>query len=181
MKKLSQNARTRRQLLLLPLAAIGSPFFASAVLAANETPDVIKSGPVEEGCPLNSGGPSLLNSKWSVKSVYANDIPQGVDIVMTINKESLTGSTGCNDYTANFKQVGYTGFRITKIEKGTIGCQHIRPVEGGPTINVGDIEGGYLRTLGRMGSVQHFDKDGVDTLVFYNRNGEQGIVMVRMI
>jgi len=179
MKKLSQNSQTRRKLLLLPLAAMGSQLFASAVLAADEAPDDIKPG-AKEGCPLNSGGPSLLDSKWAVKSVYANDIPQGVDIVMTINQESLSGSTSCNKYSATFKQVGYTGFRITKIEKGTEGCMHIRPVKGGPTINVGDIEGGYLRTLGRMGSVQRFDKEGVDTLVFYNRNGEQGIIMLRM-
>lgn len=180
MKKLSQNAQTRRHLLLLPLAAIGSQLFTTAVFAADE-PEKIKPGPTEEGCPLNSGGPSLLNSKWNVKSVYANELPQGVNMVMTINKESLTGSTGCNDYTAAFKQVGYTGFRITKIQKSTNGCKHIRPVEGGPRINVGDLEGGYLRTLGRMGSVQHFTKESVDTLVFYNRNGEQGIIMTRAV
>lgn len=176
MKRLSQNGHTRRQLLLLPLAAMGSYALTTTVFA--KEPDSIKPD-AEEGCPLNSGGPSLLDSNWKVKSVYANEIPQGVDIVMTINQESLTGSTSCNDYTADFKQVGYTGFRITKIEKGTIGCKHIRPVVGGPSINVGDIEGGYLRTLGRMGSVQRFDKDGIDTLVFYNRNGEQGIIMTR--
>jgi hypothetical protein len=62
MKKLSQNARTRRQLLLLPLVAMGSHIFASAALAADEAPDDIKPG-AEEGCPLNSGGPSLLDSK----------------------------------------------------------------------------------------------------------------------
>lgn len=177
MKKLSQNSQQRRQLLLLPLAAIGGQLLTTTVFAADE-PDTIKPG-AKEGCPLNSGGPSLLDSNWTVKSIYANDVPQGVDIVMTINTDSLTGSTSCNDYTANFKQVGYTGFRVTKIEKGTTGCKHIRPVEGGPTINVGDIEGGYLRTLGRMGSVQRFEKDDTDTLVFYNRNGEQGIVMTR--
>lgn len=176
MKRLSQDARTRRHLLLLPLAAIGGQLLTKVAIA--DEPDKIKPD-AEEGCPLNSGGPSLLDSTWNVKSVYANELPQGVNIVMTINKESLTGSTGCNEYTANFKQVGYTGFRITKIQKGTKGCKHIRPVEGGPRINVGDIEGGYLRTLGRMGSVQHFSKDGVDTLVFYNRNGEQGIIMTR--
>jgi len=174
MKKLSQNALARRQLLLLPLAAIGNHLFSSSVYA--EEPDAIKSGSVEEGCPLNSGGPSLLDSKWRVESIYGNKIPQAVDIIMKVNKTSLTGSSGCNQYTANFKQIGYTGFQITKIDKGTHPCQVVRPVEGGPTINVGDLEGGYLRTIKRMGSVQLFD----DKLVFYNRSGNQGIIMQKV-
>ena len=181
MKKLSQNAQMRRQLLLLPLAVVGSQFFAFTALAEEPAIEPIKKGPVEEGCPLNSGGDSLLNSKWAVKSIYANNIPEGDDIMMTINQTSLTGSTICNEYAADFLQVGYTGFRITKIKRGSKSCSHIRPVAGGPTVNVGNWEGGYLRTLGRMGSVQHFNKDGVDTLVFYNRNGEQGIIMTKMV
>lgn len=173
MKKLSQNALARRQLLLLPLAAIGSHLFSSSVYA--EGPDVIKKD-AEEGCPLNSGGASLLDSKWRVQSVYGNEIPKALDIIMHVNKTSLTGSAGCNDYTANFKQVGYTGFRVTTINKGRKACRIIRPVEGGPTINVGDLEGGYLRTLKRMGSVQHFDNE----LIFYNRSGNKGIIMQKV-
>ena len=175
MKKLSQNALARRQLLFFPLAAIGSHFFSSSVYA--EEPDIIKPGPVEEGCPLNSGGPSLLNSEWRVESIYGNEIPKAIDIIMKVNKTSLTGSSGCNQYTASFKQVGYTGFQITKIDKGHEPCRVVRPVEGGPTINIGDLEGGYLRTIKRMGSVQHFD----DKLVFYNRSGNQGIIMQKRI
>lgn len=174
MKKLSQNALARRQWLLLPLAAIGSQLFSSSVYA--EEPDVIKPGKVEEGCPLNSGGPSLLDSEWRVESIYGNKINQAIDILMKVNPNSLTGSAGCNQYTANFKQVGYTGFQVMKIAKGNTPCRVVRPVEGGPTVNVGDLEGGYLRTLKRMGSVQNLD----GKLVFYNRSGNKGIIMTKV-
>lgn len=166
----TQSLNNRRQFLLFPLALVGS-YLLPTISAAE--PDKITEKPVDEGCPLNSGGPSLLNSEWRVDSVYGNKIPSAVDFVMKVNQNSLTGISGCNVYTVNFKQVGYTGFRITKMNKGKNACQVIKPVEGGPSINVGDLEGGYLRTLGRMGSVEQFE----DRLVFYNRNGNKGIVM----
>lgn len=174
MKKLSQQAFTRRQWLLLPLAAIGTHLFSSLVYA--KEPDAIKSGEAEEGCPLNSGGASLLDSEWRVQSIYRNEIPSAIDIIMKVNKNSLTGSAGCNQYTANFKRVGYTGFKVTEINKGDKACHVIRPVKGGPTINVGDLEGGYLRTLKRMGSVQSSEEQ----LVFYNRSGNKGMIMQKV-
>jgi hypothetical protein len=134
-------------------------------------PDSITSRPSED-CPLNSGGPSLLNTSWRLHSVYGNIIPPEVNIMMKVNSNTLTGFAGCNNYSANFKQVGYTGFRITKIIRGEKQCAILRPRPGAPTINIGSLEGGYLRTIGRMGSVQQIN----DQLVFYNRNGQQGVI-----
>jgi hypothetical protein len=48
----------------------------------------------------------------------------------------------------------------------------LRPSAGAPTINVGNWEGGYLRTLQRAGSVQ---QEG-NTLHFFNRSGEPSVV-----
>lgn len=163
----------RRRLLLLPLAVIASNLFHTMVSAAE--PDSITTRKVDEGCPLNSGGPSLLDTQWRVESIYGNKIPQALDMTMKVNKNSLTGNSGCNNYVANFQQVGNTGFRVTRIDKEGKGCSVIRPVVGGPTINVGDLEGGFLRTLRRMGSVHQLNRK----LVFYNRSGNIGIVMAR--
>ncbi len=177
MKKSNKQAHaasnSRRQFLLFPLAAIASQCLPSALAIA--APEAITNREVEEGCPLNSGGPSLLDSEWRVESVYGNTIPQAVDMIMKVNRHSLSGNSGCNAYSANFKQVGYTGFRVIKVTRGTRGCPIIRPVKGGPTINIGDLEGGYLRTLRRMGSVQQVN----NKLVFYNRSGNVGIIMAR--
>ena len=179
MNKLPSNevliSRSRRRALLLPLAAFTSHIFSGSIFAAE--PDAITTRKVEEGCPLNSGGESLLDTKWRVASVYGNRIPHAVDMVMKVNRHSLTGRSGCNTYSAAFQQVGNTGFRVTDVKKGSKGCRVIRPVKGGPTINVGDLEGGYLRTLRRMGSVQHIN----NTLVFYNRSGSQGITMTPLV
>lgn len=166
------NATSRREFLLLPLAVLVSQLIPSSALAL----DSISTRRVDPGCPLNSGGPTLLNSKWQVTSVYGNKIPHAVKLIMNVNSSSLTGNSGCNRYTANFKRIGYTGFRVTSISRGKQGCKVVRPIAGGPTINVGDLEGGYLRTLRRMGSVQQFN----NKLVFYNRNGEPGIIMTKI-
>jgi len=162
---------SRRRFLLYPLALLGSHFLPTSLIAA---PDAITSRKVDEGCPLNSGGESLLDSQWRIDSIYGNKIPPVVNMLMTVNKNSLSGDAGCNKYSATFKQVGYTGFVVTKINKGSKGCKRLHPVQGGRTINVGDLEGGYFRTLRRMGSVQQFK----NRLVFYNRSGKPGIVMV---
>ena len=63
---------------------------------------------------------------------------------------------------------------MTNVSKGSKGCKPLRPVKGGKAINLGDLEGGYLKTLRRMGSVQQFE----NRLVFYNRSGKPGIVMI---
>ncbi len=178
MNKLSSKevtfSKSRRQIFLLPLAILGSQIIAAEVVAA---PDSITTREVEEGCPLNSGGSSLLGTKWRVNTVYGNRIPQAVNMIMKVNKNSLSGETGCNSYAASFQQVGNTGFRVTRVNKSTKGCRVIRPVKGGPTFNIGDLEGGYLRTLRRMGSVQQVGNN----LVFYNRSGNRGIVMTPIV
>lgn len=180
MEKLNHEkpiSKSRRQLLFLsvaaPVIASASSLLPAVALAA---PDTITTRKVDDGCPLNSGGPTLLDSNWQVVSIYGNKIPRVVGMVMKVNQSSLTGASGCNTYAASFKQVGYTGFTVTNIAKTKKGCRILRPVKGGPTINVGSLEGGFLRTLRRMGSVQQFD----NRLVFYNRSGKQGIVMHKM-
>lgn len=180
MKKINDEkliSLSRRQLLLLsiatPVVALAS---SSLSLSAFAAPDSITNRKVDDGCPLNSGGPTLLDSNWRVDSIYGNKIPQAVDMVMKVNQASLTGVAGCNNYVASFKQIGYTGFTVTNINRSKKGCRLLRPVKGGPTINVGSLEGGFLRTLQRMGSVQQFD----NSLVFYNRSGKQGIIMRKM-
>ena len=127
-------------------------------------------------CVKSRGYLLHVNSNWRVDSIYGNKVPQAVDMVMKVNQASLTGVSGCNNYVASFKQVGYTGFTVTNINRSQKGCRLLRPVKGGPTINVGSLEGGFLRTLQRMGSVQQFD----NSLVFYNRSGRQGIIMRKM-
>lgn len=155
---------------------VGRNAFAEEA-APEKEPDQITSRPVEGDCPLNSGGPSLLNSEWKVTSVYGNKIPEVVTMKLKVGEEKLTGEAGCNTYSAVFKQVGYTGFRITKVNKGKKGCRIVNSYPGGPTVNVGDLENGYLRTLRRMGSVQQFE----NKLVFYNRNGNKAIEMIRVV
>lgn len=140
-------------------------------------PDQITPRPVEGDCPLNSGGPSLLNSQWKVTSVYGNKVPDVVTMKLKVGAAVLSGEAGCNNYTATFKQVGYTGFKITKINKGKKGCSIVSSYPGGPTVNIGDLENGYLRTLHRMGSVQQFE----NKLVFYNRNGNKAIEMIKIV
>ncbi|MCK5725232.1 MAG: hypothetical protein KAH22_00250 [Thiotrichaceae bacterium] len=168
-----KNAASRRNFLLLPLAAIISQVIPTSALALDSITPPSKT--IDPGCPLNSGGPTLLNSSWRVGTIYGNRIPYAIKIIMKINSGSLTGNSGCNKYTAVFKRVGYTGFRVVNIQRGKQGCKVVRPVEGGPTINVGDLEGGFLRTLRRMGSVQQFK----NKLVFYNRSGERAIILTK--
>ena len=54
--------QVRRTLLLLPLALLGSRVVAETGSATTPLP--------AGACPLNSGGPSLLGSKWRLLSIY---------------------------------------------------------------------------------------------------------------
>lgn len=154
--------QTRRHFLLLPL------LFASSRLLAEPA----ASTPLPQGmCPLNSGGESLLGTQWRLALVYGNPVPEGLDITMKVGENALEGFAGCNTYVANFKRVGHTGFMMTNIDKGREACPVLRLVEGAPTINVGDWEGNYLRTLRRAGSVQQ----QADGLHFFNRSGEPSV------
>lgn len=161
--------QTRRSLLLLPLL-----FAASSLMA--ETTDSGTVAPLPNGaCPLNSGGPSLLGSRWRLFSVYGNQVPSELEITMEVGENALKGMAGCNNYTANFQRVGHTGFKINNIDKGRQGCPVLRPGPGLPSINVGDWEGSYIRTLQRAGSVEQRG----NSLQFYNRSGEPSVVFTK--
>lgn len=153
-----------KALLLLTLATASTGLLADAV------------SPLSAGtCPLNSGGPSLLGSEWRLVSIYGTSVPAELEINLKVGEDALSGSSGCNDYTTTFKRVGHTGFMMTGVEKGKHICTVLPTTPSGPTINVGDWEGSYIRTLQRAGSVQ---QDG-NTLHFYNRSGEPSVVFVR--
>lgn len=158
--------QTRRSLLLLPLALA-----AGRLMAADAVP-ALPSG----ACPLNSGGPSLLGSKWRLFSVYGHETPPQLTIDMAVGENTLTGNAGCNNYTAKFKRVGHTGFMMTGYDKDRNACNVLPTVPGGPTINVGTWEGDYLRTLMRAGSVQ---QEGA-MLHFFNRNGDPAVIFTKM-
>jgi hypothetical protein len=158
-----------RALLLMPLVLSSVAVFAETTTPAE---GAVTPLPTNGACPLNSGGPSLLGTEWRLLSVYGNKVPSELVISMKVGDVSLTGSGGCNEYVANFKQVGHTGFMITGVEKGREGCPILRPGSGQQSINVGDWEGAYLRTLQRAGSVETIG----NTLHFYNRSGEPSVV-----
>ncbi len=179
---ISQGVQGRRALLLLPLALLAGRLVAAPDEAPKDkeapqaTPESGTDTKLPPGaCPLNSGGPSLLGSKWRLLSVYGTEVPSELDITMEVGETDLTGFAGCNKYDAHFKRVGHTGFMIKGIEKTSDGCPILRPSPGSPTINVGDWEGSYLRTLQRAGSVQ---QDGA-MLHFFNRSGEPSVIFAK--
>lgn len=181
---MSQGVQGRRALLLLPLALFADRLLAAPNDAAKNTiPANTPATPEPEtdsklppgACPLNSGGPSLLGSKWRLHSVYGTSVPGELDITMEVGESDLKGFAGCNNYDARFKRVGHTGFMVQGIDKTSDGCPVLRPAPGSPTINVGDWEGSYLRTLQRAGSVQ---QDGA-MLHFFNRSGEPSVVFTK--
>lgn len=150
---------------LLALTLLGG----SSLMAAPE--NSLPSG----ACPLNSGGESLLDTEWRLLSIYGNRVPTELEISMKVGENTLSGFGGCNAYTSMFKQVGYTGFMITGSAKNRQACSVMPTIPGGPTINVGDWEGSFIRTLQRAGSVQQVG----NTLQFYNRNGELSIIFAK--
>jgi len=158
---------TRRQLVLLPFALGLSPAMSQSVLEPHTAPT--------GACPLNSGGPSLLGSRWRLRSVYGNRVPSDLQITMEVGSSSMEGLGGCNTYVARFQQVGNRGFKILKIDRTRQPCEAIRPAPGAPTINVGSWEGNYLRVLGRAGSVEQRGA----ILQFYDFNGKPSIVFTR--
>ena len=157
------------------ISAITALLVSPTSFAALDEPEGITDRKTQ-ACPLNSGGPSLLGSKWRVSKTYGNNIPTPIDISMTVNLDTMTGDTGCNKYAAKFKQIGATGFVISQIDRTREPCMIVRQGEGKPTIHLGNIEGSYLRIMRRMGSVQQTEEG---TLVFYDRNGKEGLVMTK--
>jgi hypothetical protein len=139
--------------------------------------DTAASATVPAGmCPLNSGGPSLLGSKWRLQSVYGHEVPNELKITMAVAEHTMDGFGGCNTYTAHFVQVGNRGFKVSKIDQTREGCDVIFPEPGAPSINVGNWEGNYLRVLRRAGSVQ---QENDNTLHFYDFNGKPSVVFVK--
>jgi len=176
---------------LLSIAVLGTSFFTGSAIAAGGSTSIeglgdskvvapktapatiqsITPTPTAE-CPLNSGGPSLLGTTWRLNSIYGNRVPPALKIDMRITTYSLAGNGGCNQYTANFKQIGYTGFNVKSITKTNKPCKVLIPYKTAKSINVGSWEGSYLRTLRRMGSVRQITDS---RLHFFNRNGEVGM------
>ena len=180
---------SRRELLLLPLALCSTKLLAStdsetesdaiAPLppipgdeAESTTPLPI---PHSGSCPLNSGGPSLLGTRWRLYSIYGNRCPTELEISMKVQETAMAGLGGCNDYNASFKQVGNRGFKVVNIQQTRRACEVLRPAPGAPTINVGNWEGNYLRVLRRAGSVEQVGA----TLQFYDFNGKPSIIFAR--
>lgn len=164
----------KRTLNICAISAVSALFLTSTVVAAE--PEGITKRKVAS-CPLNSGGPSLLGSNWRVSSTYGNKLSEAVDMKMTVNLDTMAGDTGCNKYAAKFKQVGFTGFTITQLTRTRKPCMRVSTGEGKPTVDLSKIEGAYLRIIRRMGSVQQLD-DG--RLVFYDRNGKEGLEMTKV-
>ena len=83
--------QVRRTLLLLPLALLGARAFAET--EGTSTGVALPPG----ACPLNSGGPSLLGSKWRLLSIYGTKVPIELEINMEVGENQLTGFAGCNN------------------------------------------------------------------------------------
>ncbi len=155
----------RRQLLALPLA-----LWAGNLLAAGATT------PLPAGaCPLNSGGPSLLGTRWRLFSIYGNEVPRVLKISMEVEQTAMAGLGGCNTYSAKFEQVGNRGFKVTSIQQTRKPCEVLRPEPGRPTIDVGSWEGQYLKVLRRAGSVQQVGA----TLHFFDFNGAPSVIFAK--
>lgn len=161
----------RRQFCILPLV-----FLADQLLAADTSSTPIPSTLPPGACPLNSGGPSLLGSRWRLMSVYDNTVPPQLRMTMEVKQTSMAGLGGCNNYTANFMQVGNRGFKVVNIQKTNTPCEVIRPGERLPTIDTGSWEGNYLKVLRRAGSVQ---QQGA-LLQFYDFNGKPSLVFAKV-
>ena len=155
---------TRRMFLILPLVMIADQLLAAETVV----PTTLPIG----ACPLNSGGPSLLGSRGFVMSIYNNQVPKELRMTMLVEQATMVGTAGCNNYVANFLQVGNRGFKVKDISRGEKGCEVLRPEPGKPTVDVGSWEGKYLRVLGRAGSVQQLGT----TLQFYDFNGKPSVI-----
>lgn len=166
---------SRRQFLLFPLAVLGSRVFAEEAPATTPETPATTPLPSSGACPLNSGGPSLLGTRWRLFSIYGNRAPSELEITMKVEETAMVGMGGCNNYNANFAQVGNRGFKVHKITQTRRACERIRPSAGAPTINVGTWEGSYLRVLGRAGSVEQVGA----TLQFYDFNGKPSVIFAK--
>ena len=187
-KLLSTASINSRLPFLLSIAALTTAFFVGTASAEGSSSTSLQSisssspapaiqsitpTPTAE-CPLNSGGPSLLGTTWRLESIYGNRIPHPLEIDMRISTNALSGFSGCNKYSASFSQVGYTGFKVKKINQTKKACSVIIPYKKAKAVNVGNWEGSYLRTLRRMGSVRQAPSG---KLHFFNRNGEIGMIL----
>lgn len=125
-------------------------------------------------CPLNSGGPSLLGTTWVVETLYGHRVPQPLKMDMRVSTHALSGKAGCNKYSATFNRVGYTGFKVRQIVQTKNKCKVLIPYKTAKSIDVGRIEGSYLRILRRMGSVRQMENGKLN---FFDRNGKVGLIL----
>lgn len=166
--QLNSARLTRRSFLILPLAVWANQLLAADAPSVPSTPSRLPPG----ACPLNSGGPSLLGSRWFVMSIYNNPVPKSLRMTMLVEQTAMVGTGGCNNYTANFVQVGNRGFKVNQLNRGEKPCEVLRVEPGKPTVDVGSWEGKYLRVLRRAGSVQQLGT----TLQFYDFNGKPSLI-----
>ena len=168
------------QPLILALSLLGLASTSFAIEAINTAQQNETAAPTVNpssmACPLNSGGPSLLGSSWRLKSIYGNDVPPELQLTLNVGKHAMMGLSGCNQYQAYFAQVGHRGFKVIKINQTRKACPVLPTVVGGPTINVGNWEGNYLRVLGRAGSVA---QKGNQMLEFYDVNGKASLILTK--
>jgi len=181
---------------LLPIAILSSCLFIDTAIAADnstaitsiqsistnttaKTPSVapvvqsITPTPTAE-CPLNSGGPSLLGTTWLLETLYGNRVPHPLKMDMRVSTHTLSGKAGCNKYSATFNRIGYTGFKVRQIVQTKKKCRVLIPYKTAKSIDIGRIEGSYLRILRRMGSVRQMENG---KLHFFDRNGKVGIIL----
>ncbi len=184
-----------RPFYLLPIVALTTSLFMGTTIAADNssnvtsiqsistnttktpsaTPDIQTITPTPTAdCPLNSGGPSLLGTTWLLETLYGTRIPAPLKMDMRVSTHALSGKAGCNKYSASFNRVGYTGFKVRQIVQTKKKCKVLIPYKTAKAIDVGRIEGSYLRILRRMGSVRQMPNG---KLHFFDRNGKVGITL----
>ena len=180
---------------LLPIVALSTSLFMSTAMAAGGSTDITSIQSISTNttatpsaaptiqtitptptakCPLNSGGPSLLGTTWVLETLYGNRVPHPLKMDMRVSTHALSGKAGCNKYSATFNRVGYTGFKIRNIVQTKKKCKVLIPYKTAKSIDVGRIEGSYLRILRRMGSVRQMENG---KLHFFDRNGKVGLVL----
>ncbi len=181
---------------LLPIAVLSTSLFMVSAMAAGSSTDISSIQSISTNatakpsavapkiqsitptpttaCPLNSGGPSLLGTTWLVETLYGNRVAHPLKMDMRVSTHALSGKAGCNKYSATFNRVGYTGFKVRNIVQTKKKCKVLIPYKTAKSIDVGRIEGSYLRILRRMGSVRQMPSG---KLFFFDRNGKVGLVL----
>ena len=88
-----KNEEKKRRSNFFVTSAVSALFLSSFAVAADlDEPEGITDR-VTHSCPLNSGGPSLLGTKWRVSKTYSNVVPEGLDITMNVSLDTMAGTT----------------------------------------------------------------------------------------